>query len=204
MWINLILELWSLLCVLVPCLLLQWRLARSGRIRFTKAHLVWTWVFLLYLHMTFSVAGFGSVWDIGKFGAIVRPEEINLIPFQSEGVLTYALNVIMFMPLGFLLPLIWRRYGPKRTVLTGGALSLMIELGQLVNRRNTDIDDLIMNLLGTLFGYFVWKLYCRVFHGRGLPKENGSPWEPFLYIILGALGRFLFFHWRLGLRLLRY
>ena len=45
---------------------------------------------------------------------------MNLIPFSSEGAMTYILNIIMFMPLGFLLPLIWENFrNAKKVVLMG-------------------------------------------------------------------------------------
>ena len=40
-----------------------------------------------------------------SYDTIIRLEEINLLPFQSEGIMTYVLNIIMFLPLGFLIPL---------------------------------------------------------------------------------------------------
>lgn len=64
--------------------------------------------FLLYIYLALSKAGIGSIWDIGRYSGLFRIDEINLIPFDSVGILTYILNIIMFMPLGFLLPLIWK------------------------------------------------------------------------------------------------
>jgi glycopeptide antibiotics resistance protein len=37
-----------------------------------------------------------------------QQEEINLVPFQSGVGLLNLLNIIMFTPLGFLLPLVWK------------------------------------------------------------------------------------------------
>ena len=46
----------------------------------------------------------------------------------------------------------------KETVTAGFCLSLMIELLQLLTYRATDINDLIANTLGTLLGYFVFRM----------------------------------------------
>lgn len=73
-------------------------------------HLVWVYIFLLYIYLALSKAGIGSIWDIGRYSGLFRIDEINLIPFDSVGILTYILNIIMFMPLGFLLPLIWKNF----------------------------------------------------------------------------------------------
>ena len=45
---------------------------------------------------------------------------LSLLPFQSEGLFTYLTNIVMFMPLGFLLPYIWKNYRSlAKTALTG-------------------------------------------------------------------------------------
>lgn len=141
---------YALLCIIVPCSLYQLIICkRQNKKQENKAiHFVWVYIFLLYIYLTFSVAGIGSIWDIGHYDTIIRLEEINLLPFQSEGIMTYVLNIIMFLPLGFLIPLIWKRYrNPLKIFMIGFGFSLSIELCQLFNRRNTDIDDLMMNTL---------------------------------------------------------
>ena len=111
---------------------------------------------MLYCYLAVKkVAGIGTIWDLISHEKL--DSTINLIPFSSEGFATYILNIIMFMPLGFLLPLIWRRYREMgRTVLTGFCMSLSIELSQLFCLRVTDIDDLTMNTLGTAVGFGCW------------------------------------------------
>lgn len=94
---------YALLCIIVPCSLYQLIICkRQNKKQENKAiHFVWVYIFLLYIYLTFSVAGIGSIWDIGHYDTIIRLEEINLLPFQSEGIMTYVLNIIMFLPLGF-------------------------------------------------------------------------------------------------------
>lgn len=163
-------------------------------------HFVWVYIFLLYIYLTFSVAGIGSIWDIGDYDKIIRLEEINLLPFQSEGIITYVLNIIMFLPLGFLIPLIWKRYrNPLKIFMIGFGFSLSIELCQLFNRRNTDIDDLMMNTLGAVIGYFIWKLTKRLFKNINHKSISLSKLEPIVYLTLAVLGEFLLFNWRIFL-----
>ena len=97
---------YALLCIIVPCSLYQLIICkRQNKKQENKTiHFVWVYIFLLYIYLTFSVAGIGSIWDIGHYDTIIRLEEINLLPFQSEGIMTYVLNIIMFLPLGFLIP----------------------------------------------------------------------------------------------------
>jgi len=89
------------------------------------------------------------------------PDEINLIPFLwiTEGVRPYIENILLFIPLGFMLPCIWKKYEVLwKTALSGITFSLIIELSQLFNRRVTDIDDLLMNTLGALIGWVIFRL----------------------------------------------
>lgn len=90
------------------------------------------------------MTGIGSVWDIGHFGSVIRPEEINLIPFRSKGAFTYVLNVLMFLPLGFLLPLLWKDFrGFGKGLAAGenqGMAGLQFDLSSDVNHSLTVND----------------------------------------------------------------
>ena len=71
-------------------------------------------------------------------------------------------NMIMFLPVGVFLPLTHRRLRRFRMVtlvLTG--LSIGIELIQFVTQRGyLQTDDVIMNVLGGVAGYGVWRWIC--------------------------------------------
>jgi glycopeptide antibiotics resistance protein len=64
-------------------------------------------------------------------------------------------NTICFMPFGFLLPLITKRKcGFFRTFFSGVLLSLFIEVCQYVFSIGLfDVDDIILNVVGVIFGY---------------------------------------------------
>ena len=67
-------------------------------------------------------------------------------------------NVIGFIPIGMILPVMSRRFYPfYKTVLFGFCLSFFVECVQLITRAGTfDVDDLILNTAGTLIGYLVF------------------------------------------------
>lgn len=80
----------------------------------------------------------------------------NLIPFRDMlyGFRSSVQNVLLFIPLGVLLPLLWERYRKvKNAVFFGFCMSLIIELLQIFTYRATDINDLITNTAGTLIGW---------------------------------------------------
>lgn len=111
----------------------------------------WAVLFVMYMNAMLNVVGIPSAqyirWD----------PEINWIPLQdasSANIVGMFLNVLMFVPFGAFLPIYFARFRKvSATVLAGVLMSFTIELLQLFTFRVTDIDDLIMNTLGTLLGY---------------------------------------------------
>ena len=74
------------------------------------------------------------------------------------------LNIILFIPLGIMLPFLWKKYNTFRaTVVFGFSMSLTIELLQILTYRATDINDLISNTVGTVLGYFVFRIASCIF-----------------------------------------
>lgn len=69
-------------------------------------------------------------------------------------------NVVAFVPFGFLLPCI-SKVSRKflNVVMLGFELTLSIEIMQLLLKVGAfDVDDIIMNLTGTIIGYAVFKI----------------------------------------------
>jgi len=86
---------------------------------------------------------------------------VQLVPFQVPPV-SFVLNILMFVPFGVLLPLVWRRTGSVGRVLAVSLIaSLAIELTQLAewialgNYRTVDVNDLIANTAGGLLGFAI-------------------------------------------------
>ena len=76
-----------------------------------------------------------------------------------HAVVNLAGNVIMFVPLGFLVPGIWQKMQKFGWHFLTMVLSIvLIELLQLVtNLGSCDVDDLMLNLVGTTIGFLLWK-----------------------------------------------
>lgn len=155
-------------------------------------------IFASYLVTVLCLVGFPSIRYHG-FDA-----NVNLIPIVSmvENITDTVLNIFMFVPLGFFLPLLWPRYRkPASTLLFAFCATLTIELSQLFTFRATDVNDLITNVLGALCGFFAAKVVTRDF--RRHPKDANSKidlpliygtsvfvmffLQPFLYPILWEL-----------------
>lgn len=138
----------------------------------------------LYLCAIYVLAGLPNV-------TYIRLElNLNWIPFR--GMLTdlknSILNMLLFVPMGILLPMIWGKYRKLRnTALFGFGISLTIELAQILTLRATDVNDLITNTLGAVLGFTLgrglWK--CRPAVSR---RDRGEP-----MLVCGITAAVMFF-----------
>lgn len=123
-------------------------------------HILGITIFCCILELIFCITGLPDVTSF-HFQLLGN---INLTPFAMSGLYQYVANIILFLPVGFFLPLLWQQFvRPLHTVGTGFMLSLGIELIQLFTYRATDIDDLLMNTLGTVAGYLLFRILSRIF-----------------------------------------
>lgn len=67
-------------------------------------------------------------------------------------------NLLMFIPMGILLSLCFKNFKKKNMFNYAILIPLAIEVIQLVVGRSFDIDDLIMNFLGIVIGYYIVEL----------------------------------------------
>lgn len=190
-----------IILILGPVMAYQLVQRLCGR-RTTAFHCIWTYIMMLYIRIVFYLTGTGTVWSIVEKGGLAPALEearINLIPFQSEGLFTYCTNVILFMPLGFLLPYLWKNYrNLGKTALMGLFFSALIEIAQLPTSRVADVDDLMMNTLGAALGYVAWRLIGGHFFNRKEERRVISLGnsEPVIYIALAWGFMFLFYNWK--------
>lgn len=104
----------------------------------------------------------------------VRIESANFMPtktisrflFVSKNFRVSAENLLgniaIFVPLGFLLPIILRRkvHTLKSVVITSFFVSLAMETSQLVfNLGIFDVDDIMLNMLGAVIGYIIYRIF---------------------------------------------
>ena len=108
----------------------------------------------------------GSVQPLIYDASTAFPFRVNLIPFvnlfdydsRRDLLLNVIGNTAMFIPSGIFLPIIYKKLNSFWKVVSAGALfSLCIELIQLpFSVRASDVDDLILNVLGVAIGYGIY------------------------------------------------
>ncbi len=137
-----------------------------------------TWAGLL---LGFCVAGILAVTLLGGEAGYV---EVNLVPGHTilaaltepddpSDVFFVVGNVAMFVPLGWLVALLVRRFRVLKAVVAGFLLSTSIEVTQLFVGRVSDVDDVILNTLGALLGACLSLLFRAVVGGsRGAVRPQ--------------------------------
>lgn len=146
---------------IVPGLLLYFICLKKTNKNQMPLHIATAFVFCYYLIGVLTMTGIGKL-------KVFEPT-IVLIPFRDmiSGPIDTILNVILFAPLGFFLPLLYKKYSHISTVaLTGFLFSLSIEIVQMFGRGATDINDLITNTVGACLGFFIYQLLNKL-----IPKE---------------------------------
>lgn len=140
---------------------------------------VFWWGYIALLLVVVVIKFRGSLEELIDRAACAPFGTYNLVPFAttgeflahfSEGWARYNIygNIIPFMPFGFFLPLVFQKANSWIRVLGIGFCSiLLIELFQFFTRLGTfDVDDIILNLIGIMSGYFIMWLI------RHLPQKN--------------------------------
>lgn len=133
-----------------------------------------TILFILYISVLFLIlygGRRGNLFEIGMFSK-EHLEMVNYIPFAtiisfferaSEGsinmnivVRNMAANLLMFIPMGMALPVLFEKTFDKlwKMVVFMLVLVLMIEVIQFITfYGSADIDDLVLNVLSAMIGY---------------------------------------------------
>lgn len=126
------------------------------------------------------VAAALAVYAAGIFANTVLPIYLNrppqlqpwtpklaMIPFYDYEIMDAITNVIVFAPLGILIPLLMREPSWVKVVLTAAAVSLAIELLQIVTDglfgggHVADVDDFLWNTVGGAVGYAIFVVLSR-------------------------------------------
>lgn len=145
------------LAVVVFAVLL-WRLHRRGALTLPR----------ILVSAAMCVYGAGIIGNtlfpmMPAAGSAPRWASVTLVPLAGAEWGDIAMNVLVFIPLGMLLPLISRIRSALQVVLTGFLVSFTMELLQYLNAalwnggHIADINDLLANTTGALLGFGLYR-----------------------------------------------
>lgn len=126
-------------------------------------------IFIVYLlaliYFMFFSDFYGRTQVSEEYHYNLRPfkEIIRFIKYYknigfTRVMLNVAGNIVGFLPFGFFVPMLFRRARKWYAVLLFSMeFSIVIEVLQLVNKVGScDVDDVILNTLGGILGYFCY------------------------------------------------
>lgn len=147
-------------------------------------------LFLIYLSGVLAITLFPLIYDVG----VVEKMPINMIPFTTITALFKLMffehefftpflqivgNIILAIPYGVILPFLIKEKKWWKFLIFSPMLSISIELIQLIlglctttMYRTVDIDDVILNTLGTWIGigiYCIFPQFIKEFFSK--PKK---------------------------------
>ncbi|MCC3376335.1 VanZ family protein [Cohnella sp. REN36] len=152
------------------------------------------WVYILFIIDIVAIKFTGSIaliksrmdtmqWNREKYGIW----NYNIVPFKTiraaiesyitlgfdRSVVNSIANVVLFVPMGLLLPLIMRRPSFVKVMFLSLSIIFTIELFQLITCLGiADIDDVILNFLGCIIGYGMQSTYNKVRETRRGEKKE--------------------------------
>ena len=133
---------------------------------------------LLYTVLSVYLAGVYLVVGLPNVTYFRFEPNINLIPFLDlfSDISATILNIVLFLPLGFLSALLWKSFRTgKNACILGLSVSLSIELLQMFTFRATDVNDLMTNVLGCMMGWYISSLilkHCPRLACNGTPRDG--------------------------------
>lgn len=113
--------------------------------------------FMIYIITLFYVVTFQDVsWSTSNF--IPFKEIFRYQLFSPSFIRNVAGNLLMFMPYGFFISYFLKLDKKKHIMFFSLLVSLTIEITQLIIGRVFDVDDILLNVIGGLLGYFIYRL----------------------------------------------
>ena len=155
---------WGLLGLfVVGLLILIWWKGLWPGLRYGTVLLLAEWVLLVVCAVVivrgtdaergYNLIPFWSYWDYGEHSYFMEMFGENI------------LNVLLFVPIGFLAGCGLERMTYKKVLFLGGGLSVVIELLQFIFKKGfCETDDVIHNVLGCIIGYGLWRVCCIRLH----------------------------------------
>ena len=130
-----------------------------------KQNRIWRILFVIYsglmLVLLFHRTGYDQLRsNLIPFHTIALYWKLLARPaFRKSAIINLVGNVVMFVPLGFLLPKVFPKQNRfYKVLLTTTAVITLIELTQFYTLLGScDIDDLILNAVGAAIGYGIYK-----------------------------------------------
>lgn len=142
-----------------------------------KKRLISAFILIAYSAILVKILVFKNVLlKIGplRFRFTQRSGQANFLPFKtilpylygehggSIAIINLVGNIALFVPIGFLVPVVYRNMTWQKSLALAVAAGLAIEGMEVMFRVGIfDIDDVILNAFGVMIGYWVFAVLVK-------------------------------------------
>lgn len=148
--------------------------------------------FVIYIISLFYVVTFQDVsWSTSNFTPF--KEILRYKIFSSMFFKNVIGNMIMFIPYGFFISYFLRTNKANIIFILSLITSCTIEITQLIIGRVFDVDDILLNVIGGLLGYLIYKIIIKI--KDKLPKflRNEIFYNIFVILIVGLICSYIYY-----------
>ncbi len=144
---------------------LLWPLSRTGRLSVSRAAValaLCVYVAGVVAHTVFPIF-LDKPASSGPWSS-----HLVLVPFVGYEVADAVMNILVFVPVGILVPLVLGTASWGSTIVAAGVFSLTIEAAQLLTAHLlggghvADVNDLVFNVAGGAVGYALFRAVAQV------------------------------------------
>lgn len=187
----LLIEIYNIFTMLVGVFIL-FKLLSKNEVKYKKSnYLLWITIFVIYIIGVINVTGLSTLAQAHGYNFKIFRNTINLDLFTTDNYnfRMYYLNILMFIPLGVLLPIVYKSKVFIKTMMMAMLFTSFIEFSQLFNSRSTDIDDIILNIIGCFIGYIIYSVLSLIIP-RLKRNDINMKYEPAFIILFMYFSRF--------------
>lgn len=132
--------------------------------------------FIWYLCTLLEVTGVIGVFRMTQFKWEWFRNSLELLtialPRNTGEFIMLLCNCMLFIPLGFLLPVVFRKMNGVKVFIISLMLVVAIELLQAAGGRMLEVNDIVMNIMGSLIGYLIYTTMMIAIRKRRKDNNN--------------------------------
>lgn len=130
---------------------------------------IWILIMFMILKITGIIGG-----DFGTTSIIMGNVNFSLDLFEEGLSIAALLNIALFIPFGFFSTIVFRNLQSKWIygILIGLIFSGIIEFLQIFAGRFVQINDILMNTLGTFLGFILCSILSKLNRKMKIKKHN--------------------------------
>ena len=147
--------------VIVLVLRICYQISKKEKIYFYKEFfLILSVTYLLLLYELVTRVDYNT---LGGGVNIIPFQEISRYSISSELFLMNVIgNIVLFIPFGFIINTYFKTKKVWTTLISALIVSTTIEFVQKQIGRSFDIDDILLNTIGCIIGFLIYKLYSKI------------------------------------------